>query len=60
MYAELLEMNEDLEMSEFDTGSGDGIPDDIESGWIAVTPIPAGKRCLAITHAASGLAGVGE
>lgn len=53
MYAELLEMNE-----EFDLVKGDGIPDDIESGWVAVAPVPKGKRCLAITHAASGIAGI--
>ncbi|KAI0746551.1 hypothetical protein C8Q80DRAFT_778538 [Daedaleopsis nitida] len=55
MYAELLEMKEDL-------ASGgpltDGIPEDIETGWVAVTPIPVGKRCLAVTHQASGVAGV--
>lgn len=60
MYAELLEMTEDTEMSEFGTGRGDGIPDDLETGWVAVTPVPVGKRCLAITHAASGIAGVGK
>ncbi|KAH8083300.1 hypothetical protein BXZ70DRAFT_958352 [Cristinia sonorae] len=53
MYAELLEMNED-----FDQVKGDGIPGDIESGWVAVAPVPVGKRCLAITHAASGIAGI--
>jgi len=53
MYAELLEMDE-----EFDLVKGDGIPDDIESGWVAVAPVPVGKRCLAITHAASGIAGI--
>lgn len=55
MYAELLEMNE-----EFNSMKGDGIPDDIESGWVAVAPVPVGKRCLAITHASSGIAGIGE
>ena len=59
MYAELLEMTEDLEMSDFDTESNDGIPDDLEGGWVAVTPVPSGKRCLAITHSAAGIAGVG-
>lgn len=54
MYAELLEMNESYGSIEFD-----GIPSDIESGWVAVTPVPVGKRCLAITHAASGIAGIG-
>ncbi|KAJ3546342.1 hypothetical protein NM688_g5528 [Phlebia brevispora] len=58
MYAELLEMSEDTEMSELDTTHGDGIPGDIETSWVAVTPVPVGKRCLAITHAASGIAGI--
>ncbi|TCD68169.1 hypothetical protein EIP91_011447 [Steccherinum ochraceum] len=53
MYAELLEMNED-----FDLVKSDGIPEDIETGWVAVAPVPVGKRCLAITHAASGIAGI--
>ncbi len=64
MYAELLEMTEDLEMVEFDgaggTTNGDGIPQDLETAWVAVTPVPIGKRCLAITHAPSGIAGAGE
>ncbi|KAF7794045.1 hypothetical protein EIP86_005173 [Pleurotus ostreatoroseus] len=58
MYAELLEMTDDLEMCDMDTGYGDGIPNDLETDWVAVTPVPVGKRCLAITHAASGIAGV--
>ncbi|PSS37212.1 hypothetical protein PHLCEN_2v945 [Hermanssonia centrifuga] len=61
MYAELLEMTEDLEMVEFHgaggTTNGDGIPQDLETAWVAVTPVPIGKRCLAITHAPSGIAG---
>ena len=58
MYAELLEMRE----GGFDASGvlRDGIPDDIETGWVAVTPVPAGKRCLAVTHQTSGIAGVGE
>lgn len=61
MYAELLEMTEDTVMSEFGhSQSGDGIPTDIESAWVAVTPVPRGKRCLAITHAPSGIAGLSE
>ena len=54
MYAELLEMNES-----FDLARSDGVPEDIESGWVAVSPVPVGKRCLAITHAAAGIAGIG-
>lgn len=57
MYAELLEMKENSDvMGEF----ADGVPDDIETGWVAVTPVPVGKRCLAVTHQTSGIAGVGE
>ena len=58
MYAELLEMKE----GGFDASSvvRDGIPEDIESSWVAVTPVPSGKRCLAVTHQTSGIAGIGE
>ncbi|KAI0353397.1 hypothetical protein OH77DRAFT_1591398 [Trametes cingulata] len=55
MYAELLEMKEGFDAS---GDLRDGIPDDIETGWVAVTPIPVGKRCLAVTHQTSGIAGV--
>ncbi|KAI1798392.1 hypothetical protein LXA43DRAFT_1176766 [Ganoderma leucocontextum] len=56
MYAELLEMKE----GGFDASADlrDGIPEDIETGWVAVTPVPTGKRCLAVTHQTSGIAGV--
>ena len=56
MYAELLEMSEDYELDVV----ADGIPQDIETGWVAVTPVPVGKRCLAVTHQTSGIPGVGE
>jgi snurportin-1 len=53
MYAELLEISP----------GGDtwacGLPEDLETGWVAVGPVPAGKRCLAVTHQAPGIAGVG-
>ncbi|KAI0711561.1 hypothetical protein C8Q76DRAFT_769392 [Earliella scabrosa] len=55
MYAELLEMKEGFDAC---GDMHDGIPQDIETGWVAVTPIPVGKRCLAVTHQASGVAGV--
>ncbi|KAI8986774.1 hypothetical protein BD414DRAFT_515019 [Trametes punicea] len=55
MYAELLEMNEGFDST---SNLADGIPDDIETGWVAVTPVPVGKRCLAVTHQTSGIAGV--
>ncbi|KAF8918898.1 hypothetical protein CPB85DRAFT_1373579 [Mucidula mucida] len=51
MYAELLEMNTDDPWS-----SSDGLPDDLETGWVAVAPVPVGKRCLAIVHQGLGLA----
>ncbi|KAH9941286.1 uncharacterized protein BXZ73DRAFT_75239 [Epithele typhae] len=53
MYAELLEMDESLGGI-----GGDGIPDDIETAFVALAPVPVGKRCLAVTHQASGVAGV--
>ncbi|TFK90100.1 hypothetical protein K466DRAFT_597217 [Polyporus arcularius HHB13444] len=55
MYAELLEMKDGLDASGV---LQDGIPTDMETGWVAVTPVPVGKRCLAITHQASGVAGI--
>ncbi|CAL1709262.1 unnamed protein product [Somion occarium] len=53
MYAELLEMPDESE-----TFHGDGVPDDLETGWVALAPVPTGKRCLAVTHATAGIAGV--
>lgn len=53
MYAELLEMKDD------DVCVVDGLPEDLESGWVAVAPVPLGKRCLAVTHQSSGIVGVG-
>jgi snurportin-1 len=54
MYAELLEMLDD-EMVISDGPLHDGLPDDIETGWVAVAPVPRGKRCLAISYQSSGL-----
>ncbi|KAL1744166.1 hypothetical protein HDZ31DRAFT_39336 [Schizophyllum fasciatum] len=51
MYAELLEMSEDTPWD------SDGIPADIETGWVAVAPVPVGKRCLAVTSMPSGTGG---
>jgi snurportin-1 len=65
MYAELLEMSEDKsrmpmdKMPESDGVADDGLPVDLESAWVAVAPVPAGKRCLAICHQGSGAVGVG-
>lgn len=55
MYAELLEMKDDDAQSL----SGGSLPDDLESEWVAVAPVPVGKRCLAVTHQSSGIIGVG-
>lgn len=60
MYAELLEMAPDTPMSEVPGDAPhDGLPSDLESGWVAVGPVPVGKRCLAVTHQSVGLAGAG-
>lgn len=54
MYAELLEMREDtLYTNSWDNiGQAplhDGIPDDLETAWVGLGPLPVGKRCLAVT-----------
>ncbi|KAH9991578.1 hypothetical protein BJV77DRAFT_1006977 [Russula vinacea] len=53
MYAELLEMQE----TESWTGGNDGLPSDLETGWVALAPVPVGKRCLAISHQGGGTIG---
>jgi snurportin-1 len=55
MYAELLEMSEDNPWSNVD-----GLPENLETAWVAVGPVPVGKRCLAVTQQSSGIAGVGK
>ncbi|KAF5380008.1 hypothetical protein D9615_006166 [Tricholomella constricta] len=50
MYAELLEMA--IAPQEWE--DADGLPLDLETGWVAVGPVPVGKRCLAITQTAAG------
>lgn len=59
MYAELLEMSADDPWPSGESAN-DGLPQDLESGWLAVAPVPVGKRCLAVTHQSSGVAGLGE
>lgn len=66
MYAELLEMRPDLPWDSQGNVSdsshstlNDGLPSDLEHGWVAVAPIPVGKRCLAVTHQSAGVAGIG-
>ncbi|KAK7021934.1 hypothetical protein VNI00_017163 [Paramarasmius palmivorus] len=57
MYAELLEMNDG---NTWPMSEGDGLPDDLETGWVAVGPVPVGKRCLAITRESPVNNGVGS
>ena len=59
MYAELLELNPGPALNpQIDVG--DGLPDDLDTGaWIAISGVPVGKRCLAVTYASSGIAGNG-
>ena len=61
MYAELLEMTSD---DPYWSANGsnedhDPLPNDLESGWVAVAPVPVGKRCLVVTHQAAGRGGTG-
>ncbi|EGO03405.1 hypothetical protein SERLA73DRAFT_174871 [Serpula lacrymans var. lacrymans S7.3] len=58
MYAELLEMNEDDIWGNNNNSGPDGLPTDLETGWVAVAPVPVGKRCLAITHQSAGVVGI--
>ena len=55
MYAELLEMQE----TGLWTSREDGLPSDLETGWVALAPVPVGKRCLAICHQGGGTTGAG-
>ncbi|KAG6837452.1 hypothetical protein H0H93_008995 [Arthromyces matolae] len=54
MYAELLEMVDDPSET-WRSSNTHGLPEDIESGWVALGPVPQGKRCLAITQSAVGV-----
>jgi len=38
--------------------ANDGLPNDLESAWVAVAPVPFGKGCLAVIYQSSGVAGV--
>ncbi|KAF8217803.1 hypothetical protein K438DRAFT_1795674 [Mycena galopus ATCC 62051] len=57
MYAELLEMSEDTPWDMLGS-SPDGLPEDLETGWVAVAPVPVGKRCLAVTDPSLGVPGL--
>ncbi|THH06096.1 hypothetical protein EW145_g4322 [Phellinidium pouzarii] len=62
MYAELLEMREGpLWTGSQGISNGtqhDGIPDDLETAWVGLAPIPVGKRCLAVTMQSAGVSGI--
>lgn len=65
MYAELLEMvSNDMWSQGGLIGDeevyNNGLPRDLETAWVALAPVPAGKRCLAVTHQSAGVAGIGE
>ncbi|KAE9407113.1 hypothetical protein BT96DRAFT_176875 [Gymnopus androsaceus JB14] len=55
MYAELLEMSLDESMTG-DNGQqvNDNLPPDLYTSWVALSPVPIGKRCLAITRDGPG------
>jgi snurportin-1 len=59
MYAELLELNPGPALNpQLDVE--DGLPDDLDTeAWIAISGVPVGKRCLAVTYTSSGIAGTG-
>ena len=59
MYAELLELNPGPALNpQIDVE--DGLPDDLDTGaWVAISGVPVGKRCLAVTYASSGITGTG-
>ncbi|KDQ06332.1 hypothetical protein BOTBODRAFT_39672 [Botryobasidium botryosum FD-172 SS1] len=55
MYAELLEFLAPPDaMAMHGDGGGDtiadGLPEDLDSGWVALAPVPLGKRCLAVSY----------
>lgn len=63
MYAELLEMaiDDPAWSTDDDLSEGaDGLPEDLESGWVAIAPVPVGKRCLVVTHQTAGVTGTGK
>ncbi|TDL19635.1 hypothetical protein BD410DRAFT_727057 [Rickenella mellea] len=60
MYAELLEMTPDVPWThpQGQPPLTDGLPDDLEIGWVALAPVPVGKRCLAVAQGVGGGSGI--
>lgn len=56
MYAELLEFSRDSSLNEF----ARALPSDLQTNWIALSPVPKGKRCLAVAHVSHGNPGSGQ
>ncbi|KAF8508257.1 hypothetical protein BU17DRAFT_56833 [Hysterangium stoloniferum] len=57
MYAELLEMHDDPALldgsvhDDTDTTNADcSLPADLDTNWVALAPVPRGKRCLAVCN----------
>lgn len=63
MYAELLEMREEVPWNGSQDGASathsDGLPNDLDSSWVGLAPVPVGKRCLAVTMQNAGVSGIG-
>lgn len=58
MYAELFELNRDVDSM---GGTGESLlPSDLFTDWIALAPVPKGKRCLAVANQANGNHAVGK
>jgi snurportin-1 len=60
MYAELLELKDDQWSMEEGDNVDDGLPSDLEDNWVALAPVPKGKRCLAVSYQSSGTGGEGQ
>lgn len=55
MYAELLELSKDDAIP-----VESALPQDLQTNWIALSPIPKGKRCLAVAHFSHGNPSAGK
>jgi len=51
MYAELLEMKDHQMFDRAGQGDeSDGLPVDLDTNWVALAPVPQGKRCIAVSN----------